>query len=146
MASYQARQRDPLFDSNTQAVLAARGRELVGIALTITGLIFALIISSYSPDDPSWFSATDAPVNNLLGQAGAAVASPLYIIAGWGGWGIAAILIAWGVRFITHRGDGRATRTLFLKLSALALEIVDLAVTHESDATIMTVQGLRASF
>ena len=124
MASYQVRQRDPLFDSSTQALLEQRGKELLGLALTIIGIGFALMMGSYSPDDPSWFSATDAPVNNFLGQAGAALASPLFIIAGWGGWGIAAILIVWGIRFITHRGDGRAFGRLIFAPIAVALVAV----------------------
>ena len=37
MALYQMRQRDPLVDPNTQALLERRARELIGL-----GLIFAL--------------------------------------------------------------------------------------------------------
>ena len=37
MASYQARQRDPLLDQNTQAMLEKRGRELLGLALILAG-------------------------------------------------------------------------------------------------------------
>ena len=59
MASYQARGRDPLFDSETQALLERRGRELIGIALFAVGVLVAALLWSYSPDDPSWFSATD---------------------------------------------------------------------------------------
>ena len=33
MASYQARQRDPLLDQNMQVMLERRGRELIGIVL-----------------------------------------------------------------------------------------------------------------
>ncbi len=33
MASYQARQRDPLLDSDTQAILERRGKELLGVGL-----------------------------------------------------------------------------------------------------------------
>jgi len=33
MASYQVRQRDPLLDQNTQAMLEKRGRELLGLLL-----------------------------------------------------------------------------------------------------------------
>jgi len=70
MASYQSRQRDPLFDSTTQAALEKRSRELVGLALIVTGALFAVVIGTYSPDDPSWISATDAPVQNWLGHFG----------------------------------------------------------------------------
>ena len=88
MASYQAhnsgRRRDPLLDSNTALVLEKRGRELVGVVMVIVGFAVALMIASYSPDDPSWLSATDAPVQNWLGRLGAYIAAPLFMILGLG--------------------------------------------------------------
>ena len=66
MASYQARQRDPLLDQGTQAMLEKRGRELFGIALIGLGLAFALMLGSYSPDDPGWMVATDAPAGEVV--------------------------------------------------------------------------------
>ena len=114
MASYQARGRDPLFDKNTQAILERRGRELVGIGLLVVALIMALMLGSYVAEDPSWLSATDAPVNNVLGRMGASIASPLMIIVGIASWGIAAVFAVWGVRFIAHRGAERAlSRVVF---------------------------------
>ena len=44
MASYQARQRDPLLDQGTQAMLERRGRELLGLILVLVGLGFTLIL------------------------------------------------------------------------------------------------------
>nr|WP_300975948.1 DNA translocase FtsK 4TM domain-containing protein [Yoonia sp.] len=107
MASYQSRQRDPLFDSTTQAALEKRSRELVGLALIVTGALFAVVIGTYSPDDPSWISATDAPVQNWLGHFGASVAAPLMMVIGLGSWVIAATLIAAGARFVFHYGQDR---------------------------------------
>ena len=69
----------------------------------------AAMVASYSPDDPSWVSATDAPVQNWMGRAGAAITSPLFMIIGWGAWGLAIVLGAWGVRFALHLGEERAT-------------------------------------
>ena len=62
MASYQSRGRDPLFDTETAATLEKRGQELVGITLILVGLAAAAMIASYTPDDPSFLSASDAPV------------------------------------------------------------------------------------
>ena len=76
MASYQARQRDPLLDQGMQAALERRGKELLGALLLGLGLIMALILGSYSPDDPSWLAATDDPARNLLGRFGAAIDTP----------------------------------------------------------------------
>src|SRR6056297_1579091 len=90
MASFQARGRDPLFDTNTAATLEKRGRELIGLALVALGLMVGAMIASYTPDDPSWLSATDAPVQNWLGRLGASIAAPMFMIIGWGSWALAA--------------------------------------------------------
>ena len=129
MASYQARQRDPLLDQNIQAALERRGKELLGVALCVAALLVAMMLASYSPDDPSWFASTDEPAQNLLGRFGAAIALPLFVIAGHGSWGIAAILAAWGVRFITHRGEDRAlSRAIFAPIAVALMSVY--ASTH----------------
>src|SRR5690606_20558043 len=97
--AYQVRQRDPLFDSTTQAVIERRGKELLGLALLAVALMIAMILGSYSQDDPSWLSATEEPATNLLGRFGASVAQPMFIIVGWGGWGLVLAFAVWGVRF-----------------------------------------------
>ncbi|WP_372884304.1 DNA translocase FtsK 4TM domain-containing protein [Shimia sp.] len=112
--AYQARGRDPLLDSSTQAAIEKRGKELIGIALIVLGLMAAAMIASYTPNDPSWISATDAPVENWMGPIGASIAAPLFMIVGWGSWGLPLILVAWGVRFILHCGEERAlSRVIF---------------------------------
>ena len=124
MASYQARQRDPLFDSDTQAMIERRGKELIGFGLIVLAILVGMILWSYSPDDPSWLSVTDAPAHNLLGRFGASLASPMIVIAGLGAWGICAVLAVWGVRFMAHLGEERAiSRTLFAPI-AVALASV----------------------
>ena len=124
MASYQIRQRDPLLDSTTQAVLERRGKELLGAALIALGVVAAMILATYVPEDPGWMSATDAPAQNLLGRFGASIASPLFIIAGYGAWGLPLALLVWGVRFVTHRGEDEAVgRVIFVPI-AVALASV----------------------
>ncbi|WP_284163805.1 DNA translocase FtsK [Frigidibacter sp. SD6-1] len=124
MASYQARRRDPLVDQKTQAAIERRGKELMGAALLGLGLVVALMLVSYSPDDPSWFTASDQPVQNLLGRIGAAIAAPLYVIAGRGAWGVALVLVTWGVRFMTHRGEERAMgRAIFAPIAIAVLSV-----------------------
>ncbi|MCV2863878.1 DNA translocase FtsK 4TM domain-containing protein [Albidovulum sediminicola] len=129
MASYQARQRDPLLDQHTQAVIERRGKELLGILLLAAGIATALIIGSYSPDDPSWLAATDEPAQNLLGRFGAAIASPLYVIAGYGAWGLALVFTVWGLRFVAHAGEDRAlSRVIFAPIAIATLSVY--ASTH----------------
>jgi S-DNA-T family DNA segregation ATPase FtsK/SpoIIIE len=128
MASYQVRQRDPLLDQNTQAILERRGKELLGGALVFLGVLAVMMLGSYSPEDPSWMAVSDEPVQNWLGRIGAGLASPLFVIVGHGAWLLPAGLLAWGVRFITHRGEERAmARAMFLPI-AVALASVYAAL------------------
>ncbi len=129
MASYQARQRDPLFDSNTQALIERRGKELIGFGMVVLAILVGLILWSYSPEDPSWLSATDQPAQNLLGRFGASIASPMIVIAGLGSWGISVVLAVWGVRFIAHLGEERAVARMIFAPIAIALASV-YASTH----------------
>ena len=64
MASWQAKHRDPLFDQSTQAALERRGKELLGAGLVILGVLIAMMLLIYSPDDPRFMSATDQPAHN----------------------------------------------------------------------------------
>ncbi len=114
MAYHQARGRDPLIDSSVQETLERRSVELLGIAMVIIGVLAALLIYSYSPSDPGPFSASDAPVQNILGVTGATLASPIFLILGWGSWSLVALFVVWGVRLALHKGSERATsRAIF---------------------------------
>jgi DNA segregation ATPase FtsK/SpoIIIE, S-DNA-T family len=124
MASYQARQRDPLLDQSTQAMLERRGRELMGLILILVGLSFIAMLGSYSPEDPGWMVATEEPAENMLGRAGAAIASTLIIVIGKGAWAIPVILLAWGGRFMLHRGGERAPARIVFAVIAVALASV----------------------
>lgn len=121
MASYQARQRDPLLDQRVQAMLERRGRELFGLFLIAVAAAFALMLVSYSPDDPGWMVATNQPAHNVLGRIGAAISSTLMTVGGLGAWGIPAVLLAWGVRFASHQGADRAVSRVVFAVIAIAL-------------------------
>ena len=129
MASYPAKRRDPLLDQKTQVLIERRGKELVGLALMAASVAVAMMLASYTPDDPSWLSATDAPAQNWLGRIGAGIASPLHVIAGWGAWGIAAVCLVWGGRFLLHIGEERVLPRIVFAPIAIALGSV-LASTH----------------
>lgn len=122
--AYQARGRGPLLDSATQAAVEKRGKELIGIVLIVVAMLLAATILSYSPTDPSWISVTDAPVENLLGRLGASIAAPLFIIVGWGSFGLPLILGVWGVRFAFHFGEERAQSRIIFAPIMLALASV----------------------
>ncbi|MGL5012274.1 MAG: DNA translocase FtsK 4TM domain-containing protein, partial [Paracoccaceae bacterium] len=121
MASYQARHRDPLLDQGTQAMLERRGRELLGLVLLAAAFGFMLMLGSYSVEDPGWMVATEEPAQNMLGRFGAAVSSTLMIIVGLGAWSIPVILLAWGVRFVAHRGVDRVLGRMVFAVIAVAV-------------------------
>ena len=127
MASFQARQRDPLLDQGTQAMLERRGRELLGLVLILVALGFALMLGSYSPDDPGWMVATEEPAQNFFGRFGAAVAATLIILIGSGAWAIPAVFAVWGGRFMLHRGGERALGRVVFAVIAVALASVHAA-------------------
>ncbi|MBI1416992.1 MAG: DNA translocase FtsK [Limimaricola sp.] len=124
MASYQTRQRDPLLDSSTQAVVERRAKELIGLVLIALGLMAAMMLWSYSPNDPNWMLATDAPVQNWMGRPGAAIAAPVLMVIGWGAWAVALVLLAWGLRLAAHVGEERAVARVIFAPIAVAITSV----------------------
>ena len=88
----KTRRRAPLMESGTEAALRRRGTELVGLVLLGLAALAATMILTYSPDDPSLFSATDEAPRNALGLVGASLADPLHRALGWAAYGISAVL------------------------------------------------------
>jgi len=116
-------------DSHIQAAVEKRGKELLGIALLTVGVLYSMMLASYVPEDPSWLSSTNAPVQNMLGRFGASLASPLFVTIGAAAWGIAGILLLWGVRYIFHMGDDRVfSRIIFTPIAIAFLAL--FASTH----------------
>ena len=133
MASFQARQREPLLDQGTQAMLERRGRELLGLVLALVALGFAMMLWTYSPEDPGWMVATEEPAQNIFGRFGAALASTLIILIGKGAWTIPMIFAAWGARFIAHRGGERALGRVVFAVLAVAFAAVHCATLVPGD-------------
>ena len=124
MAYNSVRERDPLIDKETQRALERRLTELLGIVMIGCAALFSIIIFTYSATDPGPLSASDLPVQNLLGNTGAAIASPLILVIGWGSWSLAPILLIWGFRFLLHIGSERAFGRLIFVPIAIALSSV----------------------
>ncbi len=133
MASWQTKQRDPLFDQNTQAALERRGKELLGAGLVVLGVLIAMMLASWSSEDPSFLAATDAPAQNLLGRFGAYVASPLMMIAGYGSWGLSVGAVVWGLRLMLHRGEERYMRVVFLPIAVALVSIYATSLAPPAD-------------
>ena len=124
MAYNSVRERDPLIDKETQRALERRLTEFLGITLITCAVLFSMLIFTYSPTDPGPLSASDAPIQNMLGKTGAAIASPLILVIGWGSWSLVPILLIWGVRFLLHIGSERAVGRLIFVPIAIALSSV----------------------
>ncbi|MED7676492.1 DNA translocase FtsK [Rhodobacteraceae bacterium IMCC15231] len=108
MAYPSARVRPPIFDSALQAALERRAVEFLGLGLLVLSALTAMMFTSYAPEDPSWLSASDAPVQNILGSLGAMIAAPIMLIFGLSAWSLVAIQAVWGLRCLLHRGAHRA--------------------------------------
>jgi S-DNA-T family DNA segregation ATPase FtsK/SpoIIIE len=120
--AYPTRDRAPLLDRPTQAAIERRGRELLGLCLIGAGLLAAMMLWSYSPEDPNWMLVSDAPVQNWLGSFGASVAHPLMMVMGHASWGIPLLCGAWGLRLVLHRAERRA-RAVFAPVFLVALAV-----------------------
>jgi S-DNA-T family DNA segregation ATPase FtsK/SpoIIIE len=107
-------ERDPLLDAETRAALLRRGQEALGLALLGAGIALSALLWSYDPADPAWHVATDATPHNWLGRPGAAIAHTLVLILGLGAAALPVLALAWGARFVLHRGHRRAASRLVL--------------------------------
>ncbi len=143
--AFQTRSRDPLFDSDTQAIIARRGKELLGLVLLGLGVAIALALGSYAPDEPSWRSTAGTPDENLLGPIGATFALLVYVVIGYAGWAIALVPVAWGLRFLLQLGEKTALRRLIFAPVAIALVSIYLA-THVTGAEWKYASGLGGHF
>ncbi len=122
--AFQTRPRDPLLETHVQDMLRRRGRELTGVALVGASVLFGMMLYSYSPDDPSWISATSEPARNLLGNYGAWAAGMLILTIGWASWSLPVLLAVWGLRFVFHKGEQRLiSRIIFVPVMIAALAV-----------------------
>ncbi len=117
----KSKRRSPLMESDTEEALRRRGAELIGLILVAIGVLGWAMIWTYSPDDPSLFSATDAEPTNALGLIGASIADPLHRALGWAAYGVPAAFLAWGLRLALHAGEGRALRRIIALPVALLI-------------------------
>jgi DNA segregation ATPase FtsK/SpoIIIE, S-DNA-T family len=102
-----------------------RRNEIIAIALGALGLLFALCLLSYSPNDPSWNAVGQERARNLVGPFGAWVAAGLFQFVGLAAYLLPLLLLAaaWR-RFRTRRIRAPLSRilglvTLLLAASAL---------------------------
>src|SRR5918911_4787977 len=109
-----------------------RRNEIVAIALFALGLLVALCLVSYNPNDPSWVSAGASGVRNWTGRLGANVAAALFQSFGLAAALLPLLLIAaaWR-RFRTRRINAPLTR--IIGLAALTVAIASLLALYVSE-------------
>ena len=111
----------PVLSPALAQFLRRRVMEMVGLALVIAGVALCVALASAGTYDPSFNRVSNAPVLNLLGSAGANIASLLY-----GGAGLAAFLLAvtpifWGVHLLCKQPLTRPEWRLLLWPLSVAL-------------------------
>ncbi len=94
--------------AKVETKLRKRGSEALGFLLVLVGAAFAALLVTYLPFDPSFFVATDAAPQNMLGVVGSYIADPLHKALGWAAYGIPVAFFVWGLRLVLHRGQERA--------------------------------------
>ena len=108
MAIYHENVRRRLLDQETQELLERRFKELIGLTLIVGGIVLALALGSYEPGDSSLaFRHRCSGFATCSAGLAHPPLSTLFMVVGWGGWGIVLLLLGWGIRFMLHAGTGR---------------------------------------
>ena len=88
----------PVLPAGVSDFIRRRAIEMIGVALAVVGLLALAALASHTAADPSWNTASDGPIANLLGRAGAWIADFLLQIFGVAALVPAAALLVWGWR------------------------------------------------
>ena len=101
--------------------LRRRMRELGGLALIVLAMLLAIALATWSVQDPSLSHATNAPVRNLLGFAGAIVADLLTQLLGVAAIALVLPIAVWGWRLVTHRALRRERLRILIWVGGVVL-------------------------
>ncbi len=100
-------------------LLRRSGVRAFGLAMLAAAAAAATALATHFPGDPSWNSASNAPVRNLLGRAGATFADLLLQGIGIAAWAVIFVLAAWAVRWLILRPPVRLPLRAAALLAAL---------------------------
>lgn len=109
-----------------------RRNEIIAILLCAVGVLLALCLVSYKPNDPSWNTAASGPTRNWIGPFGANVATTLFQFVGLAAYLLPLLLLAaaWR-RFRTRRIRAPLSRVVgLLTLVMAASALFNLYVTR----------------
>jgi len=118
----------PLLPEGSSAFFARRVYELTGAGLIVLGASHLAALISYASTDPSWNAATDGPVQNWLGTAGAIVADVMIQSLGLAATLPAIAVLAWGILLVRKLGINQPWLRVICALTATVLLSVSAAV------------------
>jgi S-DNA-T family DNA segregation ATPase FtsK/SpoIIIE len=98
-----------------------RLREIAGLVLITASVLLALVLATWSVQDPSLSHATNGPIRNVLGHSGAIVADVLMQLFGLAALAVVLPIGAWGWRLASHRALDRERLRLLLWFLGTAL-------------------------
>ncbi|MDX6612307.1 MAG: segregation ATPase FtsK/SpoIIIE, family [Blastocatellia bacterium] len=106
---------------STEAPRNTRRNEIIAIGLLALGLLLALCLASYNPNDPSWNAAGQNEARNLVGVIGANVAAVVFQSVGLASYLLPLLLLAaaWR-RFRTRKIHAPWSRMIGLVILVLA--------------------------
>lgn len=87
-----------LLPDSWQAFIARRLMDMIACGFVACGAAFLLAMGSYSPADPSWNTAGEGPVANMMGIPGAHIADLFIQTLGLGGTAPGIVMLIWGAR------------------------------------------------
>ncbi len=98
-----------------------RKSEILGILLLCLGVIIFFALTTYDPlDTPSYTSAPNSPVRNVMGIVGAYLAEAMLFSVGVGAYLLPIILLIW----TWHIFRRKVSKELYLKLIGLAMMLI----------------------
>ena len=100
--------------------------ELWGLLFIFVAILLLFSLASYSPADPSFFSAgTEDGIDNLAGRVGAYLSALLYTLFGYASFVVAVYLVIWAIYFlINRRVPSMATKSVGYLLLCISLAAI----------------------
>ena len=108
--------------------------EMLGVALFAAAAALLAALVTFQPTDPSFNTATEGPVYNLLGAVGAGCADLLLQILGAAAGVPVIVLAVWGWRLISFKDIGQLSLRILALLLATMLLAAGLADLPAFDA------------
>ena len=103
-------------------------REVGVVILTGLAVFVLLALTTYSPFDSAWtYSSSHSEVRNMVGSSGAYAADILLYLLGRIAYVIPALLVLFGVRLLTRRGEGFVWERAALRLAGALVTLCCLA-------------------